>query len=149
MSVTGIAGGGGRGSRGRDGPGNKATAACTPCLTTSYIASLSLKSDIDLIPLIFKVAEAGEAAETGTCNSKLMNTLIDTGSLGPDGNYIHTDLVKAFAKRQIMFTDSVCSGLDSARSSNMKYIFLTVNVSNPHVFPNPNAPSNPITPEIV
>ena len=149
VAAAGFDCGGGRGSRGRDGPGNKATAACTPCLTTSYIASLSLKSDTDLIPMLFKVAEAGEAAEAGIGNSKLINTLIDTGSLGLDGNYIHTDLVKAFAKRQIMFTDSVCSGLDSARSSNMKYIFLTVNVSNPHVFPNPNAPSNPITPEIV
>ena len=50
--------------------------------------------------LLFKVAEAGKAAEAGTGNSKLMNTLIDTGSLGLDGNYIHTDLVKAFAKHR-------------------------------------------------
>ena len=63
-----------------------------------------------------------------------MNTLIDTGSLGLDGNYIHTDLVKAFARRQSIVTytssDSVYSGLDSTCSSNIEYIFLTVNVSN-------------------
>ena len=63
-----------------------------------------------------------------------MNTLVDTGSPGLNGNYIDTDLVKAFAKRQSVVTyistDSVCSGLDSTSSSNMEYIFLTVNISN-------------------
>ena len=88
----------------------------------------SLKSDANLILLIFKMAEAA------TGNTKLINTLSNTGSLGPDGNYIQPDLVKAFAKRQSIVTytsiDSVCSGLDSTCSSDMKYIFLTVNASN-------------------
>ena len=90
MSAAGNAGEGGRGGRGRDGPGNRDTSAS--CLITSCVASLSLKSDTNLIPLLFKSAEAGEA---GTGNSKLMNTLIDADFLGPDGNYIFTDLVKA------------------------------------------------------
>ena len=76
------AGGGGCGGRGRDGHGNRGTPTCTPCLITSYIASLSLKPNTDHIPLLFKVTEAGEAAEAGTGNSKLINTLIDTDSLG-------------------------------------------------------------------
>ena len=98
---------------------------------------MSLKSDTDLIPLLFKVADQGEAAEAGTSNSKRMNTLIDTGSLGPDGNYIHTDLVKAFANKQSIITytstDSVCSGLDSTCSTNMEYMFLSVNINSEQV----------------
>ena len=80
MLAAGNASEGGRGGRGgKDGPCNRGSNACTPCLITSYIASLSLKSDTDLTFLFFKVVEAGESAEAGTGNSKLMNTLIDTG----------------------------------------------------------------------
>ena len=61
VPAAGNAGGGGRGGRGRDGPGNRGTITCTPCLITSGIASLSLKSDTNLIPLLFKVADQEEA----------------------------------------------------------------------------------------
>ena len=115
MPAAGNAGRGGREGRGREGYGNRGT-TCNPCLITSYIASLYLKPNTDLIPLLFKVAEAGEATEVGTVNSKLINTLIDTGSLGLDGNYIHTDLVKLSPNYEVLLTDSVCSGLDSTCS---------------------------------
>ena len=63
MLSAGHAGGGGCGGRGRDGYLNRGTTTCNPCLITFYI------SDTDLIPLLFKVAEAAEA---GTGNSKLI-----------------------------------------------------------------------------
>ena len=54
VPAAGYAGGDGRGGRGRDGPGNRDNTKCTPCLISSYIASLSLKSDTGLIPLLLR-----------------------------------------------------------------------------------------------
>ena len=101
MPVAGFASKGGREGHGRNGLDNRGTIACITCLSnTSYRASVSLKSDTDLVLLLFKVAEAVGVAERGTDNSKQLSPLIDTGFLGPDKNYIQAETIKAFATQK-------------------------------------------------
>ena len=58
-----------------------------------------------------------------------VNVLLNTGSLGPDGNYVHKDIVKLidplnkYTKRP---TNSICSGLNNSCIANSSYININV-----------------------
>ena len=73
------------------------------------------------------------AAEEGQGNSLELRTLIDTGFLRTDGNYVHSDIIDAVLSNSHLTihtsNNSVCSGLDSICSNNIKYTFLNVNIS--------------------
>jgi hypothetical protein len=145
------------GSSGRGGrnPGE----LCNNCDTTFlYLTSILDNNDDDchLIPLQIKVAEEDievdvvaeldnpeSSANNNTLHRKFkssqglqrhypVNILLDTGSLGPDGNYINADIVNNIDPLKLNIkrsTNEVCSGMDGSCVSNNSYLFVTVMIT--------------------
>jgi hypothetical protein len=143
---------GGRG-RGRDASSGKDYVAYDT--KPLYLTTLTNDSDCHLLPLLIKVAEEDgqdvdvdgqdnnqpsthSPTDITRSNSQSLNEtfpvniLLDTGSLGPDGNYIHQDIVSIIdplglhTKRS---TNSVCSGLNNDCIANNSYLFVTVMIT--------------------
>ena len=148
----------GDGGRGRGGRHTGELCNTCDTLDTYLTSIVNNEDDSHLIPLLIKVAETEEDVDvdveegrssptpqsaandqgsttiTQTSSQGLhkpfpVNILLDTGSLGPDGNYIHKDLVSSidplniYTKRS---TNLVCSGMDSSCVANNSFLYITV-----------------------
>ena len=140
---------GGRGRGGRD-----SGEECIQCNTLSnFLTSIDNDGDNHLIPLSIKVAKADieedvdvedktlhEATDIESATHPILdsqgfikpfsvNILLDTGSLGPDGNYIHKDIVDMIDplnKHIKRSTNSICSGFNNSCIANSSYININV-----------------------
>ena len=149
---------GGRGRGGRD-----SGEECIQCNTLSnYLTSITNDSDNHLIPMSIKVAEAEVEEDVDVEDLKTqhaatditsdthpildsqgskpfpVNILLDTGSLGPDVNYVHkviVDMIDPLNKCTKRSTNSICSGLNNNCIANSSYTNITVNASfyQPHL----------------
>jgi hypothetical protein len=140
-----------RGGGGRSG--RNSGEDCIDCTTTSlYLTSIYENDDeCHLIPLFIKVAEGDSVEEAdedkisprhpaienisssvhsqGSKQPFPVNILLDTGSLGPDGNYIHKDIASIIDPLKIntkRSTLEICSGMDGSCVAQNSYLFVTV-----------------------
>ena len=117
------------------------------------MTSTTNDGDNHLIPLLIKVAEVDieedvdvkdsrtlqAASDTTSATHSILdgqgskpfpvNILLDTGSFGPDENYIHkaiVDMIDPLNKHTKRSTNSICSGLNNSCIANSSYINITV-----------------------
>jgi transposase InsO family protein len=148
------------GGRGRGGRSGASCNICNSL--TTYLTSLNDKGECHLIPLQIKAAEEEDIKDVDaeedirlsptsqrtakdikssthqSIDSQRLkqpfpvNTLLDTGSIGPDGNYIHKDIVSLLDPLNIHIkksSNTVCSGMDNTCVANNSFLYITVMIS--------------------
>jgi len=103
------------------------------------ISALTNTNDNDLIPLsvyLQDTTDRDEVEEDGR-KANIIKTLLDTGALGIDGNYITSEVANLIdsdkSNRHISNDITICSGLDGSCSNANFYMYLTVKIKQ-HTF---------------